>query len=166
MIVRRPGVVRFAVVMLLLMALQFLARPRLGDTRIAPDFILVALLFLAIRTRPAVGAAVGFVLGLAIDALAPTAFGAAALAYTVTGFLAGWIKVLVFADNVLMTSLFVLAAAWLRDAIQTAAANQLSGSALSWQLLVYSPLAALTTSAAALVMLLLFRQWLGLRAAT
>jgi rod shape-determining protein MreD len=162
---RRPGVVRFAAVMLLLVALQFLARPRLGDPRIAPDFLLVALLFLAIRTRPAVGAAAGFLVGLAIDALAPTAFGAAALAFTVTGFMAGWIKSLVFADNYLMTSLFVLVAAWLRDAIQTAAANQLSGGALGWQLLVYSPLAALTTAAAALVALLIFRQWLGLRAA-
>ena len=161
---RRPGIVRFLAVMLLLVALQFLVRPRLGDTRLAPDFILVALLFLAIRTRPAVGAAAGFLIGLAIDALTPTAFGAAALACTVTGFLAGWIKSLVFADNPLMTSLFVFAAAWLRDAIQTAAANQLSGGALGWQLLVYSPLAALTTAVAALVVLLVFRRWLGLRA--
>jgi cell shape-determining protein MreD len=105
------------------------------------------------------------VVGLALDALAPTAFGSGALAGTVIGFLAGWVKALVFADNFLMTSLFVLLAAWLRDAIQTAAANQLSGGAMGWQLLVYSPLAALTTAVAALAVLLVFRQWLGLRAA-
>jgi rod shape-determining protein MreD len=162
----RTSLVRFAAVMLLLVALHALARPRLGDPRIAPDFILVALLFLAIRTRPGIGALAGFLVGLGLDALAPTAFGAAALACTVTGFLAGWIKAVVFADNALMTALFVLAAAWLRDAIQTASANQLSGRALGWQLAVYSPLAALTTAAAALVMLLIFRRWLGLRTAT
>lgn len=156
---------RFAAVMALLVALQVLLRPLLGDPRFAPDFVLIALLFLAIRTRPAVGAAAGFLIGIAIDALAPTAFGAAALACTVTGFLAGWVKALVFADNILMTSLFVLLAAWLRDVIQTLAANQLSGGALAWQLLAYSPLAALSTGAAALVILALFRGWLGLRAA-
>jgi rod shape-determining protein MreD len=149
--------------MLLLLGLHFGVRPRLGDPRIAPDFVLVALLFLAIRTRPGVGAAAGFLVGLALDALAPTAFGAAALAGTVVGYLAGWVKVLVFADNALMTALFVLAAAWLRDAIQTVSANQLAARALGWQLLVYSPLAALTTAAAALLVLLVFRRWLGLR---
>jgi len=161
--VSRAAALRFAAVLLLLLGLHFAVRPSLGDPRVAPDFVLVAVLFLAIRTRPAVGAAVGFLVGLALDALAPTAFGAAALAGTVVGYLAGWVKALVFADNALMTALFVLAAAWLRDVIQTVSANQLAGGALRWQLLVFSPLAALTTAVAALVMLLVFRRWLGFR---
>ena len=40
---------RFWSVMLLLLALHFYVRPRLGDPRFAPDFVLVALLFFAIR---------------------------------------------------------------------------------------------------------------------
>lgn len=159
----RGSVLRFLAVMAVLFGLHFMVRPRLGDPRWAPDFVLVAVLFLAIRTRPGVGAAAGFLVGLALDALAPTAFGSAALAGTVVGFLGGWIKALVFADNALMTALFVLLAAWLRDVIQTLAGNQLSSGALGWQLGVYSPLAALTTATAALVTLLLFRRWLGLR---
>ncbi len=161
----RGRTLRFAAVMILLLALQFMVRPRLGDSRFTPDFLLIAVLFLAIRTRAGVGAAAGFIAGLSVDAVAPTAFGAGALAWTITGFIGGWIKALVFAENVLMTALFVVAAAWLRDIIQVIAANQLAGRGLAWQLLVVSPLAALTTGVAALIVLVAFRTWLGLRSA-
>ena len=155
---------RFVAVMVLLLALQFMVRPRLGSV-FAPDFMLIALLFFAIRTRPGYGAVAGFILGLSVDAVAPTAFGAGALAWTIIGFVGGWIKSLVFAENSLMTGLVVCVAAWLRDVIQVLAANQFSGRGLAWQLLVLSPAAALATGVTALVVLLLFRSWLGLRSA-
>ncbi len=146
--------------MLGLVVAHFVLRPRLGDPRFAPDFVLIALLFLAIRTRPGVGAGAGFLVGLLTDAVAPTAFGAAALATTVVGYLAGWLKAVFFADNLLVNALFVFVAAWVRDAIAVLAGNQLAGGALAWQLLAWSPLAGLATSAAALVVLLFFRGWL------
>ena len=151
----------FWAVMLLLVALHLYVRPRLGDARFSPDFVLIALLFFAIRERPGVGAVAGFLVGLLTDAVAPTSFGAAALAGTTVGFLSGWVKALFVADNVLITALFVFAAAWLRDAVQVLASNQLGSSALGWQLLAWSPLAALATAAVALVTLLVFRPWLG-----
>jgi rod shape-determining protein MreD len=149
-----------AVVLALLVAAHFVLRPRLGDPRFAPDFLLVALLFFAIRVRPMAGTAAGFVLGLVTDAVTPTAFGAAALAFTVVGYLAGWLKSVVFADNLLVTALFVFAAAWVRDAVEVLAAHQLSGGALAWQLLAFSPLAAVSTAVAATVTLVVFRGWL------
>jgi len=94
------------------------------------------------------------------DAVTPTAFGAAALAFTVVGYLAGWLKSVVFADNLLVTALFVFAAAWVRDAVEVLAAHQLVGGALAWQLLAFSPLAAVSTAAAATVTLVVFRGWL------
>lgn len=158
------GRFRFWLVLLLLVVAHFAVRPRLGDPRFAPDFLLIALLFLAIRTRPGVGAAAGFVLGILTDALAPTAFGAAALATTIVGFGAGWIKGMFVTENLLINALFVLVAAWLRDVIQVVASNQMAGSALLAQLAVWSPLAALATAATALVLRLLFRGWLDPRA--
>ena len=149
-----------AVVLALLTAAHFVLRPRLGDSRFAPDFLLVALLFFAIRVRPMAGSAAGFALGLVSDAVAPTAFGAAALALTVVGYLAGWLKAIVFADNLLVTALFVFAAAWVRDAVEVLAAHQLVGGALVWQLLAFSPLAAVSTAVAATVTLVVFRGWL------
>jgi len=106
------------------------------------------------------GTIAGFLVGLVTDAVAPTAFGAAAFALTVIGYLSGWLKVIVFADNLLVNALFVFVAAWMRDAIEVLVAHQLQGGALAWQLLALSPLAAASTAAAAAVTLFLFRGWL------
>ena len=160
-----PPQVRVGLVLALLVAAHFIVRPRLGDPRFAPDFILVALLFFAIRVRPMAGTIAGFLVGLVTDAVAPTAFGAAAFALTVIGYLSGWLKVIVFADNLLVNALFVFVAAWMRDAIEVLVAHQLQGGALAWQLLALSPLAAASTAAAAAVTLFLFRGWLGQGAA-
>jgi rod shape-determining protein MreD len=157
--------IKVALVLALLVAAHFAVRPRLGDSRFAPDFVLIALLLFAIRVRPLGGSIAGFLVGLVTDAVAPTAFGAAALALTVVGYGAGWLKAVVFADNLLVTAVFVFVASWVRDAIEVLAAHQLQGGALAWQLLAFSPLAALSTSAAAAVTLLLFRGWLRQRPA-
>jgi rod shape-determining protein MreD len=154
---------RFWAVLLLLVVLHFVLRPHLGDPRFAPDLVLVALLFFAIRERPGLGAVAGFLVGLTIDAVAPTSFGAGALAGTLVGFLSGWVKAMFVADNVLITALFVFVAAWLRDAVEVLAGNQLGAKAAALQLLTFTPLAALTTAATALVFLFLFRPWLARR---
>jgi rod shape-determining protein MreD len=148
-----------------LVVLHFWLRPRLGDPRWTPDLLLVAFLLLATRSRPAVGAAAGFVVGLLTDAVAPTAFGAGALAHTLVGFAAGWATTLFVADSAIVVGLFVLAAAWLRDVVQVLASNHLRGEGLVWQLFALSPLAALSTAAAALLTFLVFRAWFGARRA-
>jgi rod shape-determining protein MreD len=160
-----PPQVRVGLVLALLVAAHFVVRPRLGDPRFAPDFVLVALLFLATRVRPMAGTIAGFLVGLVTDAVSPTAFGSAAVALTVVGYLSGWLKAVVFADNLLVNALFVFVAAWARDAIQVLVAHQLQGGELGWQLLALSPLAAASTAAAAAVTLLLFRGWLRQSAA-
>ena len=157
--------IKVALVLGLLVAAHFAVRPRLGDPRFAPDFVLVALLFFAIRVRPMAGTVAGFLVGLVTDAVAPTAFGAAAFALTIVGYGAGWLKALVFADNLLITALFVFAAAWVRDAMVVLVAHQVQGGALAWQVFALSPLAALSTAATAAVTLLLFRGWLRQRSA-
>lgn len=150
---------RYWLLLLGLVIAHFAIRPRL-DPRFGPDLLLLAVLVFAIQSRPGHGAVAGFLVGLATDAVAPTAFGAAALAGTVVGYLAGWLKAFSFAENPLVNALFVFAAAWLRDVVQVLAGNQLGGSALAWQLLAYSPLSALATAAVGLLVLGLFRSWL------
>ncbi len=59
-----------------------------------------------------------------------------------------------------MTAVFVFAASWLRDALELAASNALRSGAVGTQLLVLSPASALSTAAAAVITLLLFRGWL------
>jgi rod shape-determining protein MreD len=154
---------RFWVILALLVVAHFALRPRLGDPRFTPDFLLIALLFMAIRKRPGIGAIAGFAVGLLTDAVAPTAFGAAALATTIIGFGSGWIRSMFVTDNLLINALFVFVACWLRDIIQVLASNQLEGHALVWQLIAYSPVAALSTAVAAFLVRLFFRSWLDTR---
>ena len=151
---------RLAAVLAVLLAAHFWLRPAVFPGRFAPDFVLVALLFFAIRSRPGAGAVAGFLVGLLTDAVGPTTFGAAAFSLTIVGYAAGWLKAVVFPDNLLVTAVFVFAASWVRDLLELAASNALRSGAVGTQLLVLSPATALSTAAAAVVTLLLFRGWL------
>lgn len=151
---------KLVAVVLLLLAAHWWLRPRVFPGRLAPDFVLVALLFFAIRSRPGAGAVAGFVVGLLIDAVSPTSFGAGAFSLTIIGYGAGWLKAVVFPDNLLVNALFVFAASWIRDVLELVASNALRSGSLVSQLLWLSPAGALSTAAAALVTLVLFRGWL------
>ncbi len=152
--------VKLFVVVAILVAAHFALRPQFAASRFAPDLVLVALLFYAIRSRPGAGAIAGFVVGILSDAVSPTAFGAGAFALTIIGFAAGWLKAVVFADNILVSALFVFAATWLRDLLEVVVSSELRGGALARDVLLVSPLAALSSAAAAVVALVLFHGWL------
>ena len=70
---RRTDRYRYPVLMTLLILLQFTVRSRLGGDRVAPDFLLLALMIYTIRAEPGRSAAVGFAVGLLRDALTPEA---------------------------------------------------------------------------------------------
>jgi len=151
---------RLWTVVAVLLAAQLFVRPWMTPSMFTPDFVLAAVLMIAMLTRPGAGAIAGVVVGILSDAVAPTAFGAGAFSLTVVAFAAGWLKAVVFADNPLMTAVFVFAASWLRDLLEVAASGALRGSGVLSQLLVYSPAAALGTAAAAVLTLVVFRGWL------
>jgi rod shape-determining protein MreD len=153
-------------VLLILVVLQFALRPLPGDPRIvrvAPDFLLLALLVYAIRARPGEGAIAGFLVGLVTDALSPDAFGAGALAHTVIGYFAAWGKAVFFADNLLVNAVFFFLGTWVRDVLVLLVGRHVEGSALLWQIGYLSPLKALTTAIAGILVLLVFRRWLDIR---
>ena len=97
---RRSDKYRFYVILAALVVLQFSVRGRLGGDRVAPDFLLLALLIYTIRAEPGKSAAAGFLLGLLRDALTPASFGAGALAHTLVGFMSSWAKAVFFAEHV------------------------------------------------------------------
>lgn len=154
---------RLAGVLLLLVVLHFTLGPWLGNPPWAPDFLLLALLVYAIRARPGAGAVAGFIVGLLGDALTPVAFGAGALAHTVVGYLAAWGKAVFFAENLVVNAGFFFAGTWLRDLLVLVGGGHVQGRALLWQLLLWSPLKAVTTALAGVIVLLLFRGWLSIR---
>ncbi len=149
-------------VMLVLVVLQFYLRPRLGNARVTPDFLLIGLMLFAMRSGPGVGAVAGFLVGLIEDALTPARFGAGALAHTLVGYFAAWGRSVFFADNMLVNAAFVAVGLWFRDLIVLVTSGT-EHTQLLTELMVYSPLQAITTAAFALLMLMTFRAWFSIR---
>jgi len=149
-----------SVVFVLLIVLHFTLRPVLA-WRAPIDFLVIALLLVAVRTRPGTAALAGFALGLLVDALTPESFGAGALAMTIVGFGASWLKAAFFADNIALNGIFIFAGKWAFDTIFLVAEHRLQGTDLLVQLLLWSPLAAAGTAVAGLVVLLTVRPVLG-----
>jgi rod shape-determining protein MreD len=160
--VARANRIQLLLVMALLVLLHFYLRPRLGSARVSPDFLLIALVFFAMRAGPGAGAVAGFLVGLVGDALTPAAFGAGALAHTLVGYLAAWGRAVFFADNLLVNAAFVAVALWLRDLILLVASGTSQG-ALLMELALNSPVQALFTAVTALLILAAFREWFALR---
>ncbi|HEV8266420.1 MAG TPA: rod shape-determining protein MreD [Gemmatimonadales bacterium] len=162
---RRSDRYRHLLILATLVVLQFTVRDRLGGDRIAPDFLLLALLIYTIRARPGQSAAAGFVVGLLRDALTPVSFGAGALAHTLIGYLSSWAKAVFFAENVFVNGCLFFAGTWLRNLALLLASGRFESTQLGWELLVWSPLQSLTTAAVGIVVLLLFGRWLAIRVA-
>jgi rod shape-determining protein MreD len=158
----RASRIRFSLVMLLLVGLQFYVRPRLGSPHVAPDFLMLGLMIFAIRSRPGAAAFAGFLIGFASDALTPARFGAAMLANTLVGYAAAWGRAVFFADNLLVNAGFIAAGVWLRDLLVLMASGT-GGRELVVQLGVWSPLMALSTAVTGIVVLTVFRDWLDIR---
>lgn len=154
--------IRFGLVLILLVGLQFYVRPRLWSPQLAPDFLMLALMLFAIRSRPGAAAVAGFIVGFASDALTPARFGAAMLANTLVAYAAAWGRAVFFADNLLVNAGFIAAGVWLRDLVVLLGSG-VSGSALVMQLAVWSPLLGLSTAVAGMVVLAVFREWLDIR---
>lgn len=149
----------------LLAALHFYVRPRLWDSRAAPDFLLLALMLVAIRARPGVAALAGFIVGLVNDVLTPASFGAGALAHTVVGYLAASGRAVFFPDNLLVNAGLFAGGVMLRNTLMLLASGTPAGQ-LSSGLLVWAPLQAITTATAGTLILLLFRDWFAIRIET
>ena len=162
---RRTDRYRYWLVLVGLVVLHFTVRERLGGDRVAPDFLLLALLIYTIRAQPGRSAAAGFVIGLLRDALTPASFGAGALAHTLVGYLASWAKAVFFAENVLVNGCLFFAGTWLRNLVVLLASGRLAGAQLGWELLVWSPMQSLTTAAVGIVILWLFGRWVAVRRA-
>jgi rod shape-determining protein MreD len=158
---RRTDRYRYPIIMTLLVVLQFTVRDQLGGDRVAPDFLLLALLVYTIRAEPGKSAAAGFLIGLLRDALTPMSFGAGALAHTIVGFFSSWAKAVFFAEHVFVKGCLFFAGTWIRNLIVLLASGGLKGSQVAWELLVWSPLQGLSTALVGIAVLWLFRGWLS-----
>ena len=141
---------------LILVLLHYTLRPLLG-WRAPMDFLILALLLASIRVRPAVGALIGLALGIVSDSLTPDALGAGAVAMTVVGYLASWLKAVFFADNIALNAFFFFLGKWVFDVIYFIVEHKLGGIELVQQLLLWSPLSAAATAVAGVLLLFVMR---------
>ena len=140
----------------ILVLLHYTLRPLLG-WRAPMDFLVLALLLASIRVRPGVAAVIGLALGLVSDSLTPDALGAGALAMTIVGYLASWLKAVFFADNLALNAFFFFLGKWVFDVIYFSVEQKLGGIELIQQLLLWSPLSAAATAVAGILLLLIMR---------
>jgi len=157
---RRTDRYRYPIIMTMLVVLHFTVRSHLGGDRVAPDFLLLALLIYTIRAEPGKSAAAGFVIGLLRDAMTPASFGAGALAHTLVGFFSSWAKAVFFAEHVFVRGCLFFAGTWIRNLIVLLVSGKLQSSQVAWELLVWSPLQGLTTALVGVAVLWFFRGWL------
>ena len=148
--------IRTAAVVVVLVVLQFVVQP-LIPWRASLDFLVMAVLYAAVRMRPGWAAVLGFGLGLATDSLALTGFGAGALAMTVVGFGASWLKGMFFADNVAINAAFLFLGKWVFDVVYMMAQHDMSIGALLAQVLFWSLLSAVLTAVVGVVALAILR---------
>ncbi len=160
---RRSDRYRFYVILGVLVVLQFSLRTRLGDSRVAPDFLLLALLIYTIRAAPGPSAVAGFLVGLLQDALTPASFGAGALAHTLVAYLASSSKAIFFAENLFVNGCLFFAGTWCRNLVVALASGKLEGGLLGWELLVWSPIQSLTTAVVGVAVLWLFGRHVAIR---
>ena len=140
----------------ILVLLHYTLRPLLG-WRAPMDFLVLALLLAAIRVRPAFGAILGLALGIVSDSLTPDALGAGAIAMTIVGYLASWLKAVFFADNIALNAFFFFLGKWVFDVIYFTVEHRLGGIELVQQLLLWSPLSAAATAIAGVLLLFVMR---------
>ena len=148
----RPRGLVFYALVIVLIALHFTLRPMLG-WRVNVDFLLLAVLIVAVRARPGVAAICGFALGLMADSLTPAAFGAGAFALTLVGFGASWLKSAFFADNAGVNGAFVFLGTWAFDLLFLVAEHRVRGWELVAQAFLWAPLSAVLTALVGIVVL-------------
>jgi membrane protein implicated in regulation of membrane protease activity len=85
------------------------------------------------------------------------------LAYAVVGWLTAWGKAVFFADNPAVAGGLFFAGVVIRDALVLIWGGHVAGTGALWQLVLWTPLQALTTAVSGVVVLLVFRQWLRVR---
>ena len=150
------------IVLVLLGLLHFYVRPRIWPGAGAPDFLLIALMILALRTRPGTAAVAGFLTGLVLDILVPVRFGAGALSHTVVGFAAAWGRSVFFPDNLIVNGILFAVGTLVRNLLLLI----VSGSGILGALHVFglaSLVQALTTAVAGVAVTLAIRHRVDFR---
>lgn len=152
----------FWVFIVVLVIVHLVLHVALGLDASAPDMATVAVLLAARMLSGSGAAAVGLVIGVLIDALSLTTFGAQALVNTIVGFLGARSRDLFDGDSLLFIGMYVFIGKWLRDSLYLMFTRSAHPEPWS-ELITAAPVAALYAAFAAMVAVTLYRGAIGER---
>lgn len=147
----------FWIFILVLVVIHFILHLTFGLSEWAPDLLTLAVLIAARQLTGGAAAGVGFALGLLEDAVSLGAFGAAAIAQTVVGYLGARSRDLFVGESVLFLSLYFFLGAWLQDALYYGVAPSVRRGETVERLLIYAPLEALYVAVVGVVAVVIYR---------
>jgi rod shape-determining protein MreD len=148
---------RTFIAFVVLVVLHYSLRPLMGWQRVGPDFLLVALLVVAVRVRPGAAAVVGLLVGLISDSIGTEPFGASAMAMTIVAFGASWMQQVVFADDLMVNAMLFFFGEWAFSIVFLFASRGQGGGTLVMPLLVWAPLRAAVTALFGVVTMMILR---------
>jgi rod shape-determining protein MreD len=152
-------------ILLGLVVAHFYLRPRMYAGRAAPDFLVLGLLIVALRSRPGTAAVAGLLTGLLVDVLSPADFGSGMLAHTGVAYVAAWGRAIFFAENLLVAGGVFAAGTWLRNLIVLLAGGGPVEGFLA-AVTLWSVAQAVLTALAGVIVLLLIRDRVDFRLET
>ncbi len=120
---------------------------------IAPDFILLSVIFAGLGRGVIWGVVGGFLLGVVQDSFVPVFFGVNAFVKVIVGFVSGRIGTRMFLHTLPVVFLIIVALKYMNDILVTVHAYLLGQGGLVPRLLFYSPGSSLYTAACGLAVL-------------
>lgn len=121
---------------------------------IGPDFALLSVMFAGLGRGGVWGIVTGFVLGVVEDSFRPPSFGVNAFVNVIVGFISGLAGERVFHHTLSIMFLLIMGLKYVSDLLLSLHNWAEGQGGLASQLLVYSPLSALFTSAAGILILI------------
>lgn len=147
----------FWALIVLLVVLHFILHLSLGLGTRAPDLLTVAVL-LGARQLPAGGAAgFGFLLGLIQDGVSAMAFGAAAAAETIVGYLGARSRNLFIGETGLFLAVYLFLGNWLANALYYVFSEGSRRGGAMEALAIWAPMWSMYSAAAGVMAILIFR---------
>lgn len=150
---------RVWIVVLVLGLLEFYVRPSFAVGRGLPDFLLLALLIVSMRSRPGTAAIAGLAVGFIVDVLTPASFGAGMIAHVLVAWAVASGRAVFFADNLLVNAGFFFLGTWVRNVLLVAVSGT-SMAELAAEATIWAPIQGISTTLAGLILVVLFRDWL------
>lgn len=142
---RGPRPVVAALVVAALVVGHYTVRPFLPP-RVPVGFLLVGVLFLAVRVRPGAAAVAGLIAGLAADTSGALPLGTTSLVWITLAFLAARMRAVLFGEQAMVAGAVAFGASWIGDLVLALARPSGTSALSAMSLLLWSPIGALLTA--------------------